>query len=131
MYIRYLAAAFLAAAPFCLAVSTKTWTSATYEDFDKGEREGVSLRSDGRLTLAPRSEQLFDANLAYLWALARDSRGNLYAGGGPGARVYRFSNGKAEKVAEFDAVEVHAIAIDRQDRVYAATIPDSRVYRLL
>jgi sugar lactone lactonase YvrE len=62
--------------------------------------------------------------------LARDSKGVLYAGGGPGASVYRFTSGKPQKIAEFDAVEVHALAIDKQDRVYAATFPDGRVYRL-
>src|SRR5206468_1891036 len=124
----FTAAAFCAAVPLlCLAVSTRTWTVASYQDFDKGERNGISLRSDGRLALAPASEELFDSNLAYIWALARDSKGALYAGGGPGARVFRFQPGKPgakpEKIAEFDAVEIHAIAIDSQDRVYAATLP--------
>jgi hypothetical protein len=119
----------------CLAVSTKTWIVSTYADFDKGELKGVSLRSDGRITLAPRTAEVFDSSLAYLWALARDSKGVLYAGGGPGARVYRFDptkpGSKPEKAAEFDAIEVHALAIDKQDRVYAATFPDGRIYRLI
>jgi sugar lactone lactonase YvrE len=124
------AAACAAIPVICLGVSTRTWLCSTYSDFEKGELKGVSLRSDGRVTLAPKTTELFDSSLAYLWALARDSKGVLYAGGGPGARVYRFSDDKAEKIAEFDAVEVHALAIDKQDRVYAATFPDGRVYRL-
>lgn len=115
----------------CLAVSTRTWLCSSYADFEKGELKGVSLRSDGRITLGPKTTELFDSSLAYLWALARDSKGVLYAGGGPGARVYRYSGGKSEKIAEFDAVEVHALAIDKQDRVYAATFPDGRIYRLI
>jgi sugar lactone lactonase YvrE len=118
----------------CLAVSTRTWLCSSYADFEKGELKGVSLRSDGRVTLAPKTTELFDSSLAYLWALARDSKGVLYAGGGPGARVYKFAAGpndaKPEKIAEFDAVEVHALAIDQHDRVYAATFPDGRVYRI-
>jgi hypothetical protein len=128
--------AVLAALPvLCVAISTRTWIVSTYSDFDKGELKDVSLRSDGRVTLAPRTEEIFDASLAYLWGLARDSKGVLYAGGGPGARVYRFdpskSGSKPEKVAEFDAIEVHALAIDKQDRVYAATFPDGKIYRLV
>ncbi len=114
----------------CFAASTRTWLSSSYADFEKGDLKGVSVRSDGRITLAPRSRELFDSSLAYLWALARDSKGVVYAGGGPGAAVYRFANGKSEKIAQFDAVEVHALAIDRHDRVYAATFPDGRIYRL-
>jgi hypothetical protein len=114
----------------CLAVSTRTWLCSSYADFEKGELKGVSLRSDGRVTLAPKTSELFDASLPYVWALTRDSKGALYAGGGPGARVYRYSGGKAEKIAEFDAVEVHALAIDQKDRVYAATFPDGKIYRL-
>jgi WD40 repeat protein len=114
----------------CLAVSTRSWLSSTYSDFEKGELKGVSVRSDGRITLAPASHELFDSTLAYLWSIAADSHGVIYAGGGPGASVYRFAQGRTEKVAEFDAVEIHALAIDRQDRVYAATFPDGQIYRL-
>lgn len=126
--LRFAAIAVLPIAGF--AVSTRTWLSSSYADFAKGELRGVSLRSDGRLTLAPEAFEVFDSSLAYLWTLARDSKGVIYAGGGPGAKVYRFANLKSEKIAEFDAVEVHALAIDRQDRVYAATFPDGKIYRL-
>ena len=91
----------------------------------------LSVRSDGRLTLAPQSSEFFDSSTAYLWALARDSKGNLYAGGGPGAKLFRIApHGKAEKIADFDALEIHAIAIDSKDRVYAATSPDGKIYRI-
>lgn len=121
----------IAALPLlCFGVSTRSWLSSSFADFEKGELKGLSVRSDGRITLAPRTQELFDSGLAYLWALARDSKGDIYVGGGPGARVYRFSGGKLTKVAEFEAVEVHALAIDRRDRVYAATFPDGRIYRL-
>jgi sugar lactone lactonase YvrE len=113
------------------AGDTLTWTQADYADFQKGVRTNLSIRSDGRLSLAPRKTEVADSSAAYLWALARDSRGNLYAGGGPGAKLLRITPaGKTEKVAEFDALEIHAIAIDAKDRVYAATSPDGKVYRI-
>ena len=125
------AVAALAVLPLlCFAVATHTWLTSSYADFEKGELQGVSVRSDGRITLAPQSQELFDTSLAYIWSIVRDSHGVIYAGGGPGARVYRFANGKPEKIAEFESVEVHALAIDRQDRVYAATFPDGQIYRL-
>ncbi len=114
-----------------LAGNTRVWTQSDYSDFEKGNIKGLSVRSDGRLTLAPVSKELFDSSTAYLWTLARDSHGILYAGGGPGARLFRMnSNGGGSKIAEFDALEIHAIVVDRQDRVYVATSPDGKVYRL-
>ena len=58
-------------------------------------------------------------------------QGNLYAGGGTGAKLYRIgSDGKGKMMADLDALEIHAIAVDSKDRVYAATSPDGKVYRI-
>ena len=123
----------LAALAVCVwAGQTRSWVETDYPDFEKGVIKNLSLRSDGRLTLAPRFEELFDSPAAYLWALARDSKGNLYTGGGPGAKLFRVSTGgEKKKLAEFEgSLEVHAIAIDSKDRVYAATSPDGKVYKI-
>jgi hypothetical protein len=113
------------------AGETRTWSQLDYADFEKGAAKNLSLRSDGLLSLAPSSRELFDASGAYLWALAQDSKGNLYAGGGTDARLYRIPpQGKARMMADLDALEIHAIAVDSKDRVYAATSPDGKVYRI-
>jgi len=113
------------------AVETRTWTQSEYADFEKGILKDLSLRSDGLLTLAPKFEQVYDTVSPYLWALARDSKGNLYAGGGPSADLYRMTpRGEKKKLATLEGLEIHAIAIDSQDRVYAATSPDGKVYRV-
>jgi len=110
---------------------TRTWSQGEFADFEKGIIKNLSLRSDGQLTLAPLSRELFDTSSAYLWALARDSKGNLYAGGGNGAKLYRIPpDGKGKLLADLDALEIHAIAVDSKDRVYAATSPDGKVYRI-
>jgi len=114
-----------------VAGQTRTWTQSEYDDFEKGVIKDVSLRSDGLVTLAPKFREILDTSSAYLWALARDSKGNLYAGGGPGAKLYRFTPGGGNKtLAELDGLEIPAIAIDAQDRVYAASSPDGKVYRV-
>ena len=113
------------------ASSTRIWTQGEYSDFEKGVIQRLSLRSDGLLTLAPRSREVHDTASLYLWALAQDSKGNLYTGGGTNAKIYVIPpNGKGKLLAELDALEVHAIAIDSRDRVYAATSPDGKVYRI-
>jgi sugar lactone lactonase YvrE len=121
----------LAASSALSAGQTRTWTQGEAADFEKGILKNLSLRSDGRLTLAPQSRELFDPASSYLWALARDSKGNLYAGGGTGAKLYRIPpDGKGKLVADLDALEIHAIAVDSRDRVYAATSPDGKIYRI-
>src|SRR5579864_910966 len=116
---------------FAWAGQTRTWVETDYSDFEKGVLKNLSLRSDGRLTLGPRFAELFDSSSAYLWTLARDSKGNLYTGGGPGAKLYRISpSGEKKTIAEFDAIEIHAVAVDSKDRVYAATAPDGKIYRI-
>ena len=118
------------------AVETRGWRQTDYTDFEKGSLKRLSLRSDGSLALAPEVKELFDPSVGYLWAVAEDSKGNLYAGGGSttgtSARLYKISAaGKSETVADLEGLEIHAIAIDSRDAVYAATAPDGKVYRIL
>ena len=121
----------LAASSVLSAGQTRTWTQGEAADFEKGILKNLSLRSDGRLTLAPLSRELFDTSSSYLWALAQDSKGNLYAGGGTTAKLYRIPpDGKGKLLADLDALEIHAIAVDSRDRVYAATSPDGKIYRI-
>jgi hypothetical protein len=118
----------------CLALvagQTRTWQQSDAADFEKGNLKNLSLRSDGVLTLAPESHELFDSASPYLWSLARDSKGTLYAGGGANAKLFAIPpGGKGKVLAELDALEVHAVAVDSADRVYFATSPDGKVYRL-
>ena len=113
------------------AGQTRTWSEDDYASFQKGAIKNLSLRSDGVLTLAPRYKEFYDSSAMYLWSVARDSKGNLYTGGGSGAKLYRIgADGKGKVLAELDALEIHAIAVDSKDRVYVATAPDGKVYRV-
>lgn len=131
-----MAALALAAPALLSATDTRIWTQGAYADFQKGVARNLSMRSDGLLTLAPESHELLDTSQPYLWAMARDSMGNLYAGGGTGAKLYKLEPnakpgaGKPKPIAEFDALEIHALAVDAHDRVYVATSPDGKIYRI-
>ena len=132
LFARWAALVALAAAALA-ASDTRIWSESDYSDFDRGNLKNLSLRSDGLLTVAPRTRELFDTNQPYLWALARDSQGNLYTGGA-GGKLYRIPPGsnpaKGKLLAEFDDLAIDALAIDAKDRVYAATSPDGKVYRI-
>lgn len=118
------------------AGQTKYWSLGDYSDFAKGHLKGLSLVSDGRVRLAPRLEEIFDSASVYLWALAEDSKGTLYAGGGgpggPGARLYVITpDGKGKTLASWEDLEVHALAVGPGDQLFAATSPDGKVYKVL
>src|SRR5260370_24921465 len=81
----------LAASSALLGGQTRTRTQGEAADFEKGILKNLSLRSDGRLTLAPASRELFDTSSSYLGALAQDSKRNLYARRRTSAKVYRIT----------------------------------------
>ncbi|HLW77378.1 MAG TPA: hypothetical protein VKS01_10340, partial [Bryobacteraceae bacterium] len=127
--------ALVCAASAGFAVDTKFWQQTEMADFEKGTLTHLSLSSEGRLTLAPAVKEIYDPAVTFLWAIARDSKGNLYTGGGSlGASKSKLieieASGQARTLAELDGMAIQAIAIDKQDRVYAATAPDGKVYRV-
>ncbi|HEV2489677.1 MAG TPA: hypothetical protein VGT03_07710 [Candidatus Acidoferrales bacterium] len=120
---------------FCAIVlhaeHTRFWEQSSFEEFEKGTHKGVAIRSDGLLVPAPEFKPFADPNLAYLWALAVDSRGRLYAAGGSDAKVLRIdASGKATSVLDSSELEAQALAVDKQDNVYAGTSPDGKVYKI-
>jgi hypothetical protein len=110
---------------------TRFWRQSNYEEFEKGRAEGVAVRSDGKLVLAPKFAVLGDANLAYLWSVRLDSHGNLFAAGGANAKVVRFDNsGKAATVFEAMEMSAQTLVFDKNDNFYVATGPDGKVYKV-
>ena len=117
------------------AVETQVWEHSEAADFEKGTLHNLSLSSEGRLTPAPVVHDIYDPSVSFLWAIARDSKGNLYAGGGSvGSSKSKLitvnAAGQAKTLVELDGMAIQAIAVDKQDRVYAATSPDGKVYRV-
>ncbi len=112
------------------AVTSQTWRQREREDFARGEMKGVSLRADGVLRLSPRLDLLYEAKQPYLWAVAQDAGGNLYASGGNDGAVYRIGASGAEVFFRADEPEVHALAIDRSGNVLAGSSPGGRIYKI-
>jgi sugar lactone lactonase YvrE len=127
--------AVLCAATSLYAVETKYWQENDQADFEKGTLTSVSLRSDGRLAVAPEVTEVYDTSVPYLWAIARDSKGNLYTGGsssgGDTAKLFVTApDGKSRVLAAVPGLEIHAIAVNHRDEIFVATNPDGKVYRI-
>ncbi len=135
MKILNLSLVVLASMVTCSAVETHFWQQGDRTDFEKGTLHHLSLRSDGRVFLAPEFPEIFDSSTPYLWAIAADSKGNLYtAGGGSGSGSAKLfvidAAGKSRTFAELEGLEIHALALDSKDQLYAATDPDGKIYKI-
>src|ERR1700685_1606849 len=117
-----------------LAEGTRTWDQSKFEDLTKGTAKGIALRSEGGLELAPAFKALATTPSTYIWSIASDPAGNIYAAAGAPARVYRITpEGKTAPILEPQELQVQAWVVDKNDKkgiVYAATSPDGKVYRL-
>src|SRR5579862_5209273 len=117
---------------FALAEGTRTWEQSKFDDLTKGTPKGIALRSEGGLELAPAFKSLATTPSTYIWSIASDSTGNVYAAAGSPARVYRITpTGEITTIFEPQELQVQAIVVDKKSNIlYAATAPDGKVYRL-
>src|SRR5216683_602772 len=117
--------------PAGLAEGTHTWEQSKFEELTKGTAAGVAIRGSGGLELAPAFKALYATPSTYIWAIAADDAGNVYAATGAPARVYRITpNGQATIIFEPQELQVQALQVAPGGVIYAATAPDGKVYKL-
>jgi len=124
-----LLAIFLTASAF--AEGTRTWEQSKFEELTKGTATGIAIRSTGGLELAPAFKSLYTAPSTYIWSIASDDAGNIYAAAGAPARVYHITpDGQAITIFEPTELQVQALVVDKNGVVYAGTAPDGKVYKI-
>jgi hypothetical protein len=100
------------------------------KDLIDGETENISISSTGILSLSPHVKKIFDGNQPFIWDLVADSKGNIFAATGDGAKIIRITTkGKVDSIAHWSDSEVYAMAIDNNGSLYAAVSPDGKIYR--
>jgi sugar lactone lactonase YvrE len=113
------------------AEGTRTWEQSKFEELTKGTATGVAIRSSGGLELAPAFKTLYATPSTYIWAIASDDAGNVYAATGAPARVYRITpGGQATIIFEPQELQVQALRVGPSGVIYAATAPDGKVYKI-
>ena len=104
------------------------WTVASAADFLRGTSEGVSVSSQGILTMGPHLASRLTATQPQVWSLAEAADGTLWAGTGGDGRVLRIRPGQPQEIVfDSDETNIFAVAVSGS-RVYAASSPDGRVY---
>jgi len=118
-------------ATFSLADGTRTWEQSRFEDLTKGTANGVAIRSGGGLELAPSFKLLYATPSTYIWAVAADDSGTVYAATGSPARVYRITpDGKASIIFQPQELQVQTLEVGAGGVIYAGTAPDGKVYKI-
>jgi hypothetical protein len=114
-----------------VASGTTAWEMGSWSDFIRGRFQGISLSREGRLSLGPKVETVFNSNQPVIWAMAEAPDGTLYAATGNRGRVYRIGrDGVSSLLWTADQPEVFALAIGHDGALYAGTSPDGKVYRI-
>ncbi|MEE9226177.1 MAG: hypothetical protein V3U66_00405 [Acidobacteriota bacterium] len=106
------------------------------EDLLRGISEGIAIRSDGALELAPKIRRIGlqpDGGnpQPFTWCQAIDSRGRLYVGTGNEGRVFRITPSEgSQPFLQTEEIEVTAIVVDDRDHLFVAVSPPARLYRV-
>ena len=125
-----LACIFVACASASFAQGTHLWTQSRAEEFEKGTPLGVAIESDGRLLASPGIKELAVTPSTFVWSVATDKSGAVYAATGSPGAILRLSGGKTDTVFETKTLAVQVVRFGPDGALYAATLPDGKVYKL-
>lgn len=119
------------------AQGTHLWQQSQMQEFEKGTPAGVSIDSDGHLRQGPGLTEFVTTPSTFVWSLAADKAGNIYAGTGSPATVLRLGQKVGDKpgdkpVTLFESrdLSVQALRVGPDGSLYAATMPGGKVYKL-
>ncbi len=108
-----------------------TWRQTTRSDFAKGDSRGLSVTTGGDLTLTRTLQKFQTSSESFVWSLAPDGTGGLYAGTGTAARILHFdANGAQRVVARLPEISVHSLFRAADGNLWAATGPNGRTYKI-
>jgi outer membrane protein assembly factor BamB len=113
------------------AVSTSFFRAETSDDLSTGTPENISVIKDGTIVLSPPLAQKFESLEPYIWSVAVDSRGNIYAGTGNEGRIYMIKpSGDSTLLFDSPEAEILSLVIDEKGKVYAGSAPGGIIYQV-
>ena len=112
------------------AVTPKKWEIRSKEDFLRGKFSGVTLSSEGILSLGPKVDRVDLPPEEFYLSLAFGPGGVIYLGTGHNGRIYRLGEDrKAELYYQTAEVDVTCLAVDQKGNLLAGTSPNGKIYR--
>ena len=110
---------------------TSIWSIDSRADVLKGDSRGVSIDSNGTISIAPRLTRVFETGQPFIWSSVIDANGSVYLGTGSEGRIFKVTSaGVGSLFTDLAELNVSALALGRNGELYAATSPDGKVYRI-
>jgi hypothetical protein len=113
------------------ASEPSVWSVNSKADVLRGDSRGVSIDTNGTISLAPKLTEVYKTGQPYIWSSVVDNAGNVYLGTGGEGRVFKVgSNGSGALLTDLAELNVTALVLGRGGELFAATSPDGKVYRI-
>ncbi|HOO57395.1 MAG TPA: hypothetical protein PLN69_11265 [bacterium] len=124
------AACMLLFAAGAIANTTSFWTQAGVPQFYQGEFDGTALTDEGSIVLGRKMDTVFESTEPYIWDIAADGKGFLWAGSGNKAILYKIGEqpGEVEEAAILPGSGISSVAVDKYNNVYAAVFPGGAIH---
>ncbi|MEI6614423.1 MAG: hypothetical protein WCL37_05965 [Chrysiogenales bacterium] len=113
------------------AVKVKQFKQHEFTNFQKGNFQNVSIDSEGRLLLGPKTRNLTGPAEEFYFSAATAKNEDLYLGTGHNAAVYKINSaGKTEMIFKGEQLDVYALLVTANGDVIAGTSPNGKVLRI-
>ncbi|MDH7512527.1 MAG: hypothetical protein QHH14_06255 [Clostridiales bacterium] len=109
----------------------RKWELRDRDAFLRGKLDGISVSSEGVLTLAPREERVEGPAEDFYLSLLVSADGTAYLGTGHGGKIYRLArDGKIDLYFQAPEMDVTCLTQDGQGTLFAGTSPNGKIYKI-
>ncbi len=106
------------------------WTQDDADDFESGDAEGVLVRSDGTVLLAPAATVLAEVDEPYIWSVAAAGDAVWFGTANPG-RIYRWTEADGAKLVHDTGQFMVVSLLPLEDGgLLAGTGPGGKIFRV-
>ena len=115
-----------------LAVNTRYFTVQGRSGFESGDLKKVAVTSMGQIQLAPEIKDIAETEDPFLWCLAQNEDGTIYAGAGNSGRIYKIApdSDEAQILVDTPEIAITCLLIASDGLLYAGGAPDGIVYQI-
>ena len=108
-------AVLLLSAHVLLGIYPQKWDLQRKEDFLKGKFDGISVSSEGILSLSPREENIQGPAEEFYLSILVASDGSVYLGTGHRGNIYKFNRDNTfELYFKVPEMDVYCLAMDKR-----------------